>query len=235
MDIGLGKWGRWRCFARLRAPLKAGLVVFTVIWEISVISVQAQEQPASEPTRILALGDSLTAGYGLPAQDGFVAQLGDALAEAGHDIVMIDAGVSGDTTAGGLSRLDWALAGGADVAIIELGANDALRGIDPASSRTNLDGIMTALGERGIPALLAGMYAPRNLGADYVAAFDGMYPELAAEHDAILYPFFLEGVAADPALNQDDGIHPNSRGVAIIVAAMLPDVIALIERAGGEP
>ncbi|MDG2480129.1 MAG: arylesterase [Alphaproteobacteria bacterium] len=212
--------------------LKARLAFFTLFLACSAFSVGAQEQSAGGPVRILALGDSLTAGYGLPAQDGFVAQLGDALAAAGHDVVMIDAGVSGDTTAGGLSRLDWALAGGADVAIIELGANDALRGIDPASSRANLDGILAALGGRGIPALLAGIYAPRNLGPEYVAAFDAMYPELAAEHDAILYPFFLEGVAADPTLNQGDGIHPNPRGVVIIVENMLPDVIALIERAG---
>ena len=208
------------------------MAFFTLFLACSAFSVGAQEQSAGGPVRILALGDSLTAGYGLPAQDGFVAQLGDALAAAGHDVVMIDAGVSGDTTAGGLSRLDWALAGGADVAIIELGANDALRGIDPASSRANLDGILAALGGRGIPALLAGIYAPRNLGPEYVAAFDAMYPELAAEHDAILYPFFLEGVAADPTLNHGDGIHPNPRGVVIIVENMLPDVIALIERAG---
>ncbi|MBN33433.1 MAG: arylesterase [Rhodospirillaceae bacterium] len=190
---------------------------------------------AADTVRILALGDSLTAGYGLAAEDGFVAQLQAALLEVGHDVEVIDAGVSGDTTAGGLARLDWALAAGADAAIVELGANDALRGIDPASSRANLDGILSALGDLGLPVLLAGMLAPRNLGSDYVVAFDDMYPELAAEHDAIFYPFFLEGVAAQPSLNQSDGIHPNPEGVAIIVEAMLPDVIALVERAQATP
>ncbi|MBT7615331.1 MAG: arylesterase, partial [Rhodospirillaceae bacterium] len=178
MDIGLGKWGRRCCFASLRVRLKARLAFFTLFLACSAFSVGAQEQSAGGPVRILALGDSLTAGYGLPAQDGFVAQLGDALAAAGHDVVMIDAGVSGDTTAGGLSRLDWALAGGADVAIIELGANDALRGIDPKTSEANLDAIIDELVGRDIEVLLVGMLAPRNLGNDYSAAFDSMYWDL---------------------------------------------------------
>ncbi len=190
---------------------------------------------AQEPIGVLALGDSLTAGYGLAADEGFVAQLEAALRAEGRDVTVLDAGVSGDTTAGGLARLEWALAGGADAAIVELGANDALRGVDPAASRANLDAILTILADRGVPALLAGMAAPRNLGGRYVAAFDGMYPELAARHDAILYPFFLEGVAADPALNQADGIHPNAQGVAAIVAGILPDVLALLDRVEAGP
>jgi acyl-CoA thioesterase-1 len=183
----------------------------------------------ADQLRILALGDSLTAGYGLPQGDGFTDQLQAALLEGGYDVIVINAGVSGDTTAGGLARLDWALADDPDMAIVELGANDALRGLDPAVSRANLDGILAGLGERGVPALLTGMFAPRNLGADYVQAFDGMYSELAAEHGVPLYPFFLEGVAAEPDLNQPDGIHPNARGVAVIVEGILPDVMAVLD------
>ena len=190
---------------------------------------------AADETRVLALGNSLTAGYGLPATAGFVAQLQAALDARGLDVRIVDAGVSGDTTAGGLARLDWILADGADAAIVELGANDALRGIDPASSRSNLDGILGALGERGRPVLLAGMAAPRNLGAQYVAAFDGMYPELADTHGVIFYPFFLDGVAGVPSLNQSDGIHPNAQGVAVIVERILPYVLRLLDRAGASP
>ena len=186
-------------------------------------------------TRILALGDSLTAGYGLAFEDGFAAQLEAALGARGLDVRIVDAGVSGDTTAGGLARLEWILYDGADAVIVELGANDALRGIDPAASRANLDRILATLGERGIPALLAGMAAPRNLGADYVASFDAMYPELAGTHGAILYPFFLDGVAGVPSLNQLDGIHPNARGVAVIVEGILPYVLRLLDRAGASP
>ncbi len=179
--------------------------------------------------RILALGDSLTAGYGLPQGDGFTDQLQAALQGQGYDAVVLNAGVSGDTTAGGLARLDWALADAPDIVIVELGANDALRGIDPASSRANLAAILDELQARGVPALLAGMLAPRNLGADYVDAFDGMYGALAEEYDVPLYPFFLEGVAAEPDLNQPDGIHPNASGVAIIVEGILPDVTAMLD------
>jgi len=218
-----GRWGRQGAFASLGRRF-AALLVLTAALSLPVLPASA------ETIRILALGDSLTAGYGLPADDGFVAQLQAALRDRGHDVLVIDAGVSGDTTAGGLARLEWALAEGADAAIVELGANDALRGIDPASSRANLDAILAILVERDMPVLLAGMYAPRNLGSDYVAAFDGMYPDLAAEHGAIHYPFFLEGVATDPALNQPDGIHPNAEGVAVIVEAMLPDVERLLDR-----
>lgn len=202
---------------------------------ILVAGLLASAPATSAEIRILALGDSLTAGYGLPAADGFVARLGAALDLLERDVRVIDAGVSGDTTTGGLARLEWALAGGADAAIVALGSNDALRGIDPGVSRANLDHILSVLGQRNIPVLLAGMAAPRNLGADYVAAFDAIYPELADQHGVILYPFFLDGVAMVPSLNQDDGIHPNARGVEVIVERMVPYVIRLLERATAGP
>jgi acyl-CoA thioesterase-1 len=176
------------------------------------------------PLKILALGDSLTAGYGLAEADGFCPQLEKALKAAGHDVQVIDGGVSGDTTADGLARLDWTLADNPDVVIVELGANDALRGLDPAQAKANLEAILTRLEKQGRVVLLAGMKAPRNLGPDYDQAFDAMYPELAARHRVALYPFFLEGVATDPALSQADGIHPNSAGVAVIVRRILPAV-----------
>jgi len=176
------------------------------------------------PIKILALGDSLTAGYGLAEADGFCPQLEKALRAAGHDVRVIDGSVSGDTTADGLARLDWTLADNPDVVIVELGANDALRGLDPAQAKANLDAILTRLEKQGRVVLLAGMKAPRNLGPDYVQAFDGMYPDLAARHRVTLYPFFLDGVATDPALNQADGFHPNPAGVAVIVKRILPAV-----------
>ena len=202
---------------------------------VLVAGLLASTPAASAETRILALGDSLTAGYGLPAAESFVSRLGAALDLLERDVRVIDAGVSGDTTTGGLARLEWALSGGADAAIVALGSNDALRGIDPGVSRANLDRILSVLGQRNIPVLLAGMAAPRNLGADYVTAFDAIYPELADQHGVILYPFFLDGVAMVPSLNQDDGIHPNARGVEVIVERMVPYVVRLLERATAGP
>lgn len=178
--------------------------------------------------RILALGDSLTAGYGLARGEGFVAQLEAALRAKGIPARVLDAGVSGDTTAGGRARLDWALAERPDAAIVALGGNDGLRGIDPAATHANLDAILTRLAARNIPVLLAGMLAPPNLGAEYGAAFRGAFERLAREHDVVFYPFFLDGVAAEPALNQADGIHPNARGVAVMVERILPAVERLI-------
>jgi acyl-CoA thioesterase-1 len=190
---------------------------------------------AGEPMRLLVLGDSLTAGYGLPKEDGFTAQLERALRADGLDVRVIDAGVSGDTTAGGLARLDWVLrsAGtdGPDAVIVELGANDGLRGFDPEVTSENLDQILGRLGDRGLPILLAGMRAPPNLGREYVGAFDAIFPELAERHDVPLYPFFLDGVAAIPDLNQADGIHPNRDGVAEIVTRIKPAVKELLEQA----
>ena len=186
---------------------------------------------AEEPVQILALGDSLTAGYGLAPEDGFIAQLQRALDDAGLAARVLDGGVSGDTTAGGLARLDWALADNPDAVILELGANDGLRGLDPAATRANLDAMLTRLGQAGKAVLLAGMLAPPNLGPEYGAEFNRIYPELAAAHGVALYPFFLDGVAADPALNQDDGIHPNADGVRIIVERLLPSLRDLIAQA----
>jgi acyl-CoA thioesterase-1 len=194
------------------------------------MSGAAVAQPGRE-VRILALGDSLTAGYGLARAEGFVAQLQAALRAKGIPATVLDAGVSGDTSAGGRARLDWALADRPDVAIVALGGNDLLRAIDPANTYANLNDIITRLTGRNIAVLLAGMFAPRNLGAEFVTAFEGAYQRLAREHDVIFYPFFLDGVAAEPALNQPDGIHPNARGVAVMVERILPAVEALIAKA----
>jgi acyl-CoA thioesterase I len=186
---------------------------------------------ADRPMRIVALGDSLTAGYGLPRADAFPVKLQRALAAKGVNVEIANAGVSGDTVAGGLDRLDWSVPDGTDAVILELGANDALRGLDPALTRKELGEILDRLSGRKIPVLLCGMLAPRNLGTDYVRAFDAIYPDLASQYGAILYPFFLAGVATDPKLNQRDGLHPTAAGVDIIVSRILPDVERLIARA----
>jgi len=198
----------------------------------------ARSAPAAEPIRILAFGDSLTAGFGLVDGDGFVAQLQAALVASGRAVKVINAGVSGDTTAGGLARLDWALADNPQLVIVELGANDGLRGLDPKSTAANLDAILTRLVEQKRAILLAGMRAPPNLGSEYAAAFDAIYPALAQRHNVALYPFFLDGVVADPQLNQEDGIHPNEAGVKVIVGHMLPYVLKAIDglsRTAGQP
>ncbi len=185
--------------------------------------------------RILALGDSLVAGWGLAEADAFPAQLTRALAAEGLAVQIVDGGVSGDTSAGGRARLGWLLAGDPpDAVIVELGANDGLRGLDPAETVSNLDAILTELDRRGLPTLLAGMLAPPNLGVDYGADFAAVYRDLAAAHDVVFYPFFLEGVAAEPALNQGDGMHPNAAGVAVIVENILPSVRALIARVAAD-
>lgn len=181
---------------------------------------------AAQPLKILALGDSLTAGLGLPAGQGFAPQLQRALEESGVEAQVIDAGVSGDTTAGGLARIEWALADAPDLVILELGANDMLRGIDPAETRANLDAMLAQLRAAGARVLLAGMRAAPNLGRDYIAAFEAIYGDLAAKHEVPLYPFFLEGVATDPTLNLADGLHPNEAGVREIVRRILPHVLA---------
>lgn len=184
---------------------------------------------ADEPIRILAFGDSLTSGYGLPDQDSFPSQLERALIAAGESVKLINGGVAGDTSAGGLARLDWSLADKPDLVILELGSNDGLRGLDPAATRKNLAQMLTRLAQDRISTLLVGMKAPRNLGSDYVSAFDAIYEDLAREFRVPLDPFYLEGVAGDPALNQSDGIHPNAAGVAVIVKRMAPEIIALIK------
>lgn len=179
---------------------------------------------------IVTLGDSLSAGYGLPREDAFTSRLEAALKAKGYDVAVPNTGVSGETTAGGLARLNWVLGDKPDLVIVALGSNDGLRGIDPAATRANLDKILATLKQRGVPAVLAGMLAPRNLGAEYGRAFDAIYPELAAKYAVPLYPFFLEGVALDPALNLDDGMHPNAKGVAIMVDGILPVVTGALDR-----
>ena len=195
-------------------------------------SFAAPAAETGEPIRLLALGDSLVAGYGLAMENAFPQQLERALAERGYTVEVINAGVSGDTTAGGLARLDWVLADDPDMVLVSLGANDGLRGIDPAVSRRNLAAILETLQARGLPTLLAGMYAPPNLGREYGEAFNSMYPELAGRYDVPLFPFFLEDVATRPAFNQPDGIHPNAAGVEIIVDNIAPYIVDLIESAG---
>ncbi len=185
---------------------------------------------ASAPIHIVALGDSLTAGYGLPDKDGFVARLQAALAAAGADVEIANGGVSGDTASDGLARLDWSVPDGTDAVIVELGANDMLRGIRPEVTRQALDALLRRLSDRHIAVMLCGMRAAPNLGADYGQAFEHIYPELAAKYGALLYPFFLDGVAANLNLLQGDGLHPTAAGVGVIVERMLPKVQELIAR-----
>jgi acyl-CoA thioesterase I len=206
------------------------LAIVATVAVSAVISAAAQPSSAGRPVKIVALGDSLTAGFGLPGDAAFPARLQRALTQKGIAVEMVNAGVSGDTSADGLSRLDWSVPDDADAVILELGANDALRGLDPAQTRANVDAILRRLAARRIPVLLAGMRAPPNMGADYVKAFDAIYPGLAAAHGVLLYPFFLDGVAGDRALNQGDGIHPTVAGVDVIVAKILPKVEELVGR-----
>jgi len=201
----------------------------TVAALLFVLALVTAVNPAqAEPAKILAFGDSLTAGYGLPPEESFTEQLEQALRAAGQDVVVQNAGVSGDTTAGGRARLAWTLADRPDLVILELGGNDGLRGIDPADTRANLDAMLNELKTRNIPVLFTGMRAPPNLGRDYTDEFDGLFAALAQKYDVPLYPFFLDGVAAQPKLNQPDGIHPNAAGVAIIVERLKPYVIAAL-------
>jgi acyl-CoA thioesterase I len=183
---------------------------------------------ADRPVKIVVLGDSLSAGLGLPADAAFPARLAQALTAKGIAVEVTNAGVSGDTASGGLGRLDWSVPEGTEAVIVELGANDALRGLDPKLTKAALDSILTKLDRRHIAVLLAGMRAPRNLGADYARSFDAIYPELASTHRLVFYPFFLDGVATDPKLNQSDGLHPNAGGVDVIAARILPKVEELV-------
>jgi acyl-CoA thioesterase-1 len=199
----------------------------------SAMIIAATAVPAARaetPVKIVALGDSLTAGYGLPDPDGFVPRLQAALAGKGINVEIVNAGVSGDTAPDGLGRLDWSVPQGTDAVIVELGANDMLRGAKPEVTRDALDAILRRLSERHIPVLLCGMRAAPNLGAEYGQAFEQIYPALAAQYDALLYPFFLDGAAADRSLTQHDGMHPNAAGVDVIVSRILPKVEELIAR-----
>ncbi len=209
-------------FARLYRPIRLVLAILLV----------SSAAAHAAPIKIVAFGDSLTAGYQLPAADAFPAQLQAALRAAGHDVEIRNAGVSGDTSTGGLARLDWSIADDVQAVILELGANDALRAIDPAVTRKTLDTMIERLVARDIKVLIAGMRAPPNLGPAYAADFNPIFADLAKKHDVLLYPFFLDGVAAEPALNLSDGMHPNPQGVAIIVKNILPMVERLIAQVG---
>jgi len=198
------------------------------------IALPASRLLAAEPVRILALGDSLTAGYGLPDDQSFPVKLQAALVRDGIAAVVYNAGVSGDTSAGGLSRLDWALAmtgdDRLDAVIVELGANDGLRGLEPSMTLANLDALIARVRDKGLAVLLTGMQAPPNLGPEYGAEFAAIYPFLAKKHGVNLYPFFLEGVAAIPDLNQEDTIHPNSRGVDVVIGGILPYIKEMLAK-----
>jgi acyl-CoA thioesterase I len=184
----------------------------------------------SKSIRLVALGDSLSAGYNLPQEAAFPVALERALKAKGYKVEVANAGVSGDTSSGGLDRLDWSVPDGTDGVILELGANDMLRGLDPAGTRRNIEAIVERLKSRNIPVMLAGMYASRNLGPDYVQKFDSIYPDIAKKHDLVLYPFFLDGVAGDRSLNLPDGLHPTAKGVEIIVERILPSVESFLAR-----
>jgi acyl-CoA thioesterase-1 len=213
-----------------------GLVqTFAIVAAITALLVSGMKPavaaPADRPVKIVALGDSLTAGLGLPASAAFPAKLAAELKAKGHAVEVINAGVSGDTATGGLSRLDWSVPEGTDAVILELGANDMLRGVDPNVTRRALDETVRRLTERRIAVLLAGMRAIPNLGVDYVRGFETIYPEIAAKYDVLLYPFFLDGIAGDARFNQRDGLHPLATGVDVIVAGILPKVEELLTRA----
>jgi acyl-CoA thioesterase-1 len=206
--------------------VKVGLATALVVLACSLSGAAAER-----PVKIVALGDSLSAGLGVAADEAFPAKLARALEANGHTVEMINAGVSGDTAAGGLARLDWSVPEGTEAVILELGANDALRGFDPAVTREALDQILERLKSRGVPVLLAGMRAPPNMGVDYARRFDPIFPELAQKHGVPLYPFFLDKVASEAALNQRDGIHPTAGGVEVIVRGILPKAEELVQTA----
>lgn len=204
-------------FKQLSGLLAAGFLAL-----LTIVSA------AAEPIRIVGFGDSLMAGYNLGPDEGFPQKLEAALKARGHDVSVANAGVSGDTTSGGLSRLDWSVPDGTDLVILELGANDMLRGVSPQITEENLDRMMASLKARGIGIVLAGMLAAPNLGPDYATAFNGIYPKLAAKYGVPLVPFFLDGVAANPSLQLDDGLHPNAAGVDRMVEGALPVIEPLI-------
>uniref|UniRef100_I2Q6B0 Lysophospholipase L1-like esterase n=1 Tax=Desulfovibrio sp. U5L TaxID=596152 RepID=I2Q6B0_9BACT len=192
--------------------------------------------PATAATlRLAALGDSLTAGWGLAAGEAFPARLQAALAEKGHDVTIANFGVSGDTTAGGLARLDGVLATKPDGVLVELGANDMLRGQAPEAAKANLDAILSRLRAAGIPFMLCGMRSAKNFGSDYAAAFDAVYPELAKKYGVELYPFFLDGVTGQPGMTLPDGLHPTARGVEVVVDRILPTVETFLTRLKAAP
>lgn len=213
------------------APSNAILLILAIF----LAGINGIAGAAAKPIKIVAIGTSLTQGYNLPPGTDFTAVLEAQLKAKGHDVVVVNAGVSGDTSAGGLARLDWALSVDTAGAIVELGSNDALRGLDVAQTRKNLAQVLIKLKARKVAVLFTGMKSPRNLGPEYVAAFDALYPALASEHAVLFYPFFLEGVAANLKLNQKDGIHPNEAGTKVIVKSVLPYVEKLLAKIPSKP
>jgi acyl-CoA thioesterase I len=210
------------------------LVLLVALMTTQSVSAQAPANAGTRPIKMVVLGDSLSAGLGLQASAAFPERLQKALKDKGIDVDITNAGVSGDTSSGGRDRLDWSVPEGTDAVILELGANDALRGIDPKLTRVALSDILTRLKARKIAVLLCGMVAPPNYGSDYSARFNGIYPDLAKTFAVPLYPFFLDGVAADVRLNQADGMHPTPEGVDIIVKNILPSVEALVGAIAGQ-
>lgn len=197
---------------------------------IFAASPASAQDVSNDTVQIVGFGDSLMAGYQLAQADGFTAQLQSALTEAGYKVTVANAGVSGDTSSAGLARLDWSVPDEAQLVILELGANDALRGISPELTEKNLDQMLARLQTRGIPVLLAGMIAPPNMGTEYAEKFNPLYQKLADKYQVKLYPFFLDGVAADKTLLLEDGMHPNPQGVKIMVQNILPDVKAMLDQ-----
>jgi acyl-CoA thioesterase-1 len=210
-------------YGRFAAAVNS-LLVTILLCLTALMSLPATAHAQSTPVKLAILGDSLAAGYGVKPEQSIPARLEAALKAQGRPVAVINHGVSGDTTAGGLDRVDWMLADKPDIVMVELGANDALRGLDPATAERNLDAIITKLKAAGVTVWLAGMLAPRNFGPEYTQQFDGLYKRLAEKYNVPLYPFFLDGVAQDAALNQADGIHPNPKGVDIVVERLLPFV-----------
>lgn len=206
--------------------IKAALTIFTAFWGITLLSLSIAH---AKTVTIIGFGDSLMAGYELAPGEAFPVKLEIALKDKGHDVTVTNASVSGDTTSGGLARLDWSVPDGTDAVLLELGANDALRGISPEKTRSNLDAMIARLKDRGIAVLLVGMLAPPNMGSDYAVRFDTIYPELAKAHEVTLYPFFLDGVAAEKGLDIGDGMHPNAKGIDIMVDRFLPYAETLID------
>ena len=207
-------------YGRFAAPVNSLLVTIVLCLSAPLWTAHAQ----SAPVKLAILGDSLAAGYGVKPEQAIPARLEAALKAQGRNVAVVNHGVSGDTTAGGLQRVDWMLADKPDIVMVELGANDALRALDPGEAERNLDAIITKLKAAGVTVWLAGMLAPRNFGPEYTRQFDGLYKRLAEKHNVPLYAFFLDGVAQDPTLNQGDGIHPNPKGVDVIVERLLPFV-----------
>ena len=210
------------------------LVLIMALMTAGTALGQGSVAVTAKPVKMVVLGDSLSAGYGLPAAAAFPVRLQKALDTKGIKVDMINAGVSGDTASGGRDRLDWSVPEGTEAVIVELGANDALRGTDPAVTRAALSEILTRLKARGVAVLLCGMVAPPNYGSEYATRFNAIYPELAKSFGVPLYPFFLEGVAADSRLNQADGMHPTAEGVDVVVKNILPTVVAFLGKLSGQ-